>query len=142
MWLLRERLSDFREKNLQTLRAKSELLKSYIELIALYVHPKNSIAIMALDHSILGPRKQILGKQFRANFLPSKVYVTNSCQQVFWGRVKKPFILFIYITSEVKQYHEALFLSYSPRSECSISQFCNTNYTRSTFRTIEARVGF
>ena len=38
------------KNNLQTVQAKSEL-KSYIELIALYVHPKNSIAIMALDHS-------------------------------------------------------------------------------------------
>ena len=27
----------------------------------------------------------------------------------------------------MKQYHEALFLSYRRRTECSISQFCNTN---------------
>ena len=40
----------------------------------------------------------------------------------------------------MKQYHEALFLSYRPRTECSISQFCNTNCTHSIFRTIEARV--
>ena len=53
-----------------------------------------------------------------------------------------PVLYFLYITSEVKQYHEALFLSYRPRTECSISQFCNTNCTRSIFRTIEARVGF
>ena len=34
-----------------------------------------------------------------------------------------PVLYFLYITSEVKQYHEALFLSYRPRTECSISQF-------------------
>ena len=90
MWLLRERLSDFREKNLQTLRAKSELLKSYIELIALYVHPKNSIAIMALDHSRLG-----LENKSGRIFCVRQVYFTKSCQQV-WGRVNQPFILFIH----------------------------------------------
>ena len=29
----------------------------------------------------------------------------------------------------MKQYFEALFLSYRPRTECSISEFCNTNFT-------------
>ena len=29
----------------------------------------------------------------------------------------------------MKQNYEALFLSYRPRTECSISQFCNTNCT-------------
>ena len=42
----------------------------------------------------------------------------------------------------MKQYHEALFLSYRPRTECSISRFCITNCTHSIFRTIEGRVGF
>ena len=38
-------------------------------------------------------------------------------------RVNQPFIpVHLYITSEVKQYYEALFLSYRPRTECSISQ--------------------
>ena len=32
-------------------------------------------------------------------------------------------------TSEVKQYFEALFLSYRPPTECSISEFYNTNFT-------------
>ena len=39
--------------------------------------------------------------------------------------------------SEVKQYYEALFLSYRPRTECSISKFCNTKCTHSIFRTID-----
>ena len=43
----------------------------------------------------------------------------------------------------MKQYCEALFLRYRPRTtECSISQFCDTNCYHSIFRTIEARVGF
>ena len=57
--LLRERLSDFIEK--WCAKQSKSNNKSYIELIALYVHPKNSNhlqshlrAIMALDHSRLG----------------------------------------------------------------------------------------
>ena len=94
MWLLRERLSDFRESNLQTVQ---EWTKSYIELIALYVHPKNSNhlrshlrAIMALDHSRLG-----LENKSGRIFCVRQVYFTKSCQQV-WGRVNQPFILFIH----------------------------------------------
>ena len=41
------------------------------------------------------------------------------------------------IISEAKQYYEGLFLSYRPRAECSISQFCNTKCTHSIFRTID-----
>ena len=37
----------------------------------------------------------------------------------------------------MKQYYEALFLSHRPRTQCSISQFCNTKYTHSIFRTID-----
>ena len=50
----------------------------------------------------------------------------------------KPTLLyFLYITSEAKQYYEALYLSYRPRTiECSISQFSKTNCTQSIFRTI------
>ena len=62
MWLLRERLLN----NLPTVQ---DWTKSYIELIALYVHPKNSNDfwshlrdIMALDHSSLG-----LGSKFLEN---------------------------------------------------------------------------
>ena len=43
-----------------------------------------------------------------------------------WG-VQTNLSYFLYITSEVWQYYEALFLSYRPRTECSISQFSNTN---------------
>ena len=68
-----------------------------MELIALYVHPKNSNhlrshlrAIMALDHSRLG-----LEDKSGRIFSVRQVYFTKSCQQV-WGRVNQPFILFIH----------------------------------------------
>ena len=54
-----------------------------------------------------------------------------------WIRHCTPFIHHIW----KKQYYEALSLSYRPRTECNISQFCNTNCIHSIFRTIEARVG-
>ena len=82
------------KNNLQTLRAKSELLKSYVELIALYVHPKNSIAIMAVDHSILGPGKQILGKQFRANFFAFESLRYKLLPTSLLGTCKKTFYTF------------------------------------------------
>ena len=52
--------------------------------------PKNSIAIMALDHSTLG-----LENKSGRFFCALQVYFTKSCQQV-WGRVNQPFILFIH----------------------------------------------
>ena len=68
-------------------------------------------------------------------FCVRQVYFTKSCQQI-WGSVNQPFIYFLYITSEVKEYYEALYLSYRPSTECSISQFFKTNCTQSIFRTI------
>ena len=72
--------------------------KCYIELIALYVHPKNSNhlrshlrAIMALDHSRLGQA----GKRIRPIFCHRQVYLTKSCQQIWW-HANQPFILFIH----------------------------------------------
>ena len=95
MWLLRERLLN----NLPTVQ---DWTKSYIELIALYVHPKNSNhlrshlrAIMALDHSRLGLENKFLENKSGRIFCVRQVYFTKSCQQV-WGRVNQPFILFIH----------------------------------------------
>ena len=66
-------------------------------MIALYVHPKNSIhlrshsrSVKALDHSRLG-----LENKSGRIFCVRQVYFTKSCQQV-WGRVNQPFILFIH----------------------------------------------
>ena len=79
------------EKN--NLQTAQEWTKSYIELIALYVHPKNSNhlrshlrAIMALDH-----RRLISGKKIRPTFLRStsllcKILSTNlgACKPTFY----------------------------------------------------------
>ena len=60
------------KNNLQTVQAKSELVLD--ELIALYVHPKNSIAIMALGHSRLG-----LENKSGRIFCVRQVYFKKSC---------------------------------------------------------------
>ena len=118
------------KNNLQTTR---EWSKSYIELIALYVHPKHSNhlrshlrAIVALDHRrLIRP-----GKQNQAEFFcVREVYFTKSCQQI-WLRVNQPFIPFV-LHSWGEQYYEALLLSYRPRTD--ISQFCNTKYNLHSF---------
>ena len=84
------------KNNLQTAR---EWSKSYIELIALYVHSKHSNhlrshlrAIVALDHRrLIRP-----GKQNQAEFFcVREVYFTKSCQQI-WVRVNQPFIPFVH----------------------------------------------
>ena len=68
---------------------------------------------MALDYSRLGLENNFLGNNEAEFFAFDKF----TCQQI-WGRVNQPFILlYLYITSEVKQYSEALFLSYRPRTE-------------------------
>ena len=59
------------------------------------VHPKNSIAIMALDHSRLGLKNKFLGNKSGRIFCVRQVYFTKSCQQV-WGRGNQPFTLFIH----------------------------------------------
>ena len=80
---------------------------------------------MALDYSRLGLENKFLGNN-QAEFFAFDKF---TCQQI-WGRVNQPFILlYLYITSEVKQYSEALFLSYRPRTECCISQFLQNKYS-------------
>ena len=76
--------------------------KSYIELIAVYIHPKNSNhlrshlrAIMALDHSRLGLENKFLENKSGRIFCVRQVYLTKSCQQL-WERVNQHFILFIH----------------------------------------------
>ena len=57
-------------------------------------------------------------------------------------RANQSFIIFLWTTSEEKEYYEALFLSHRPRTKCIISQFFKTNCIHSIFRTIEARSTF
>ena len=66
-------------------------------MIALYVHPKNSITTMALDHSRLGLENKLLETKSGRIFCVRQVYLAKSCQQV-WGRVNQPFILLYGIT--------------------------------------------
>ena len=114
------------EKNkLQTVQ---EWTKSYIELIALYVLAKNSNhlrsqvkAIMVLGHSRLGLVNKFLENKSGRIFWVRQVYFTKSWQQI-WG-VLTNLSSFLYIKSEVKQYYEALFVSYRPLTECNFHNF-------------------
>ena len=94
---------------------------------------------MVLDNSRLCLENKFLENKSCRIFRFRPVYFKKSCQEI-WERVNQPLYL-LYITSEVKQYYEALFLSYRPQTKCSISQFFKTNCTHSIFRTIEASVG-
>ena len=65
--------------------------KSYMELIALYVHPKNSNhlrshlrAIMALDQSRLGMGDKFLENKSGRIFCVRQVYFIKSCQPIWW----------------------------------------------------------
>ena len=82
---------------------------------------------MAPDHRrLIRP-----GKKIRPNLLRStRVYFTKILPTNL-GAYKPTFYKHLYITSEVKQYYEALLLSYRPRTECSISQLCNIDCTHS-----------
>ena len=73
--------------------------------------------IMALDHSRLGPENKFLENNSGRIFCVRQVYLPTNL-----GACKPTFYSF-YI-----QYFEALFLSYRPRTECSISEFYNTNF--------------
>ena len=73
--------------------------------------------IMALDHSRLGPENKFLENNSGRIFCVRQVYLPTNL-----GACKPTFYTF-YI-----QYFEALFLSYRPRTECSISEFYNTNF--------------
>ena len=138
MWLLREKLSDFGVK--QTL---------YRVDIALYVQTKNSLwshlwAIMVLDHSRWGVENKFLENKSGRIFCVRQVYKfvpinLGGCKPFFYLFL---YLFFLYTTSEEKEYYEALFLSYRPRTKCSITQFFKTNCIHSILRIIEARVDF
>ena len=97
-----------------------------MELIALYVHPKNSNhlrshlrAIMALDRSRLGLENKFLENKSGRFFCVRQVYVIKSSQPIRWRGTS--LLYFLYIASELKQhiYYEALFLPYRPQTECA-----------------------
>ena len=66
-----------------------------------------------LDHSRLG-----LENKSGRIFCVRQVYFTKSCQQI-WVRVNH-ILYFLYITFKVKEYYEALFLSYRPQTKLRI----------------------
>ena len=136
MWLLRERLCDFRS-NLQTAQ---EWTKSYIELIVSYVHQKNSNhlrshlrTIMALDHRrLIRPGKKIRPNLLRSTSLLYKILPTNlrACKPTFYTIYTSHLrwtvlwrTLFIIQTSDRMQYFTILqyklhsFMQYSGRSK-------------------------
>ena len=119
------------KNNLQTVQ---EWTKSYIELIALYVHPKNSNhlrshlrAIMALDHSRLGLENKFLENKSGRIFCVRQVYLpTNlgACKPTFytfilihhiWGETVLWGAVFIIQTSDRMLYFTILQNKYSGR---------------------------
>ena len=131
----------WRKNNLQTAK---EWAKSYIELIASYVHLKTDNhlrshlkAIMALDHS----RLIRSGKKIRPNFFAFDKFtyglLTKSCQQI-WVRVNQPFIPFIHhIWGETVLWGTVFIIQTSDRK-----QYFTILHTHSIFRTMEVCVGF
>ena len=106
------------KNNLQTVQGWT---KSYIELIALQVHPPKKAIIYSItcqNHNgswsqYIRPGKQILGKQIRPNFLRStsllyKILLTNmrACIHHIWGKtvLYKWGAVFIKQTSDRIQY--------------------------------------
>ena len=110
-------------------------------MIAFYVHPKNSnhlrshLRARALDHSRLGLENNSWKTNQAEFFAFDKFTLQNLANKS--GCVKNNLLYFLYLTSEVKQYYEALFLLYRPQAKCSVSQFFKTNCTHSMFRTTE-----
>ena len=130
------------EKN--NLQTAQEWTKSYIELIASYVHPKTGNhpwshlrAIMNLDHRrLIRPGKKIRPNFLRSTRLLCKILPKNlgACKPMqpsipfihhIWGETVLWGTVFIIQTSYRKQYFT----------------ICNTNCTHSIFRTMEERVG-
>ena len=75
---------------------------------------------MALDHRrLIRPEKKNQAEFFAFDKFTLQNLANKS------GCVKTNLLYHLNITSEVKQYYEALFLSYRLRTECSISQLCN-----------------
>ena len=77
---------------------------------------------MALDHGRLGVENKFLENKSGRIFTFDKFTLENLANKS--GCVQINLLYFLYITSEVKEYYEALFLSYRPPQTIS-SQFHN-----------------
>ena len=71
-------------------------------------------AIEALDHSRLGVENKFLKNKSGRIFAFDKFTKQNLANKS--GCVQTNLLYFLYITSEVKEYYEALFLSYRPQT--------------------------
>ena len=69
---------------------------------------------MALDHSRLGVENKFLENKSGRIFAFDKFTLENLANKS--GCVQINLLYFLYITSEVKEYYEALFLSYRPQT--------------------------
>ena len=69
---------------------------------------------MALDHSRLGVENKFLENKSGRIFAFDKFTLQNLANKS--GCVQTNLLYFLYITSEVKEYYEALFLSYRPQT--------------------------
>ena len=92
-------------------------------MIAWYVHPKNSNHLRSHLRAIITPDHSRLCLENKSGriFCIRQVLILYKILQV-WDVQNQPFTL-LYITSVVKRYHEALFSSYRPLTECSIDQY-------------------
>ena len=125
------------KNNLQTAREGS---KSYIELIALYVHPKHSNhlrshlrAIMALDHRrLIRPGKKSGWIFLRSRSLLYKILPTNlgTCKPAFYT-----------ICTSHLRWNSTMrhFFIIKTTARYSISQFCNTKYNLHSFNVQDDR---
>ena len=67
---------------------------------------------MALDHGRLGVQNKFLENKSGRIFTFDKFTLENLVNKSGCGQIN--LLYFLYITSEVKEYYEALFLSYRP----------------------------
>ena len=121
----------------------------YIELIAVYIHPKNSNhlrshlrTIMALDHSRLGLENEFLENKSGWIFCLRQVYLTKSCQQI-WVRVNQHFILFIHhIWDETVIWGAVFIIQTTDKMQYfTISQDKLYSFNHFFFRTVRSKRG-
>ena len=82
-------------------------------MIAWYVHPKNSNHLRSHLRAIITPDPSRLGMENKSG----QIFCVRQLQNLTKLETCKPTFHTFYTSSEVKQYHEALFLSYRPRTD-------------------------
>ena len=108
-------------------------------MTALHVHLKNSIAIMVLDHSTLGPENKFLENKSGRIFLRSTSLLYKILPTSL-GTCKPTFHTFYTLHLRWNSTMRRCFYHTDLGQNAVFHIFCNTNCTHSIFRTIEARV--